>query len=170
MKRSFWELTTHGRASLAFALIGGILAMSAYWLTRPSSIGDDLIAGRYAAAYAKLAKAADAGDARAMNYIGNMHYLGLGVDQDYAAALRWYKKAALKGSISARVNAGHIYSQGLGQPKDIMRAYAWFIHARAGGSDAANNYLREILGGFEVVPNMMQRAQELYPNVEALAR
>lgn len=46
------------------------------------------------AAYSNFEKAADLGDAPAMNEIGYMYDWGYGVEQDYAMAMEWYGKAA----------------------------------------------------------------------------
>ncbi|MDX2265066.1 MAG: hypothetical protein NW215_08855 [Hyphomicrobiales bacterium] len=156
---------------VAFAIwIVILLAIVAALPGKPPGVRSAMLNGDYDAAYARLLKAADAGDATAKNAIGNMYYLGLGRHQDFKLAREWYFKAALAGNAAACVNAGHLYSQGLGVPKDIMRTYGWFVHAKKAGSTEADNYLREILGGFEVVPNMMQRSMELYPTVAALTK
>ena len=42
-------------------------------------------------------KAAEAGNAKAMNNIGNLYYDGLGVEQDEAKAEEWYAKAKAAG-------------------------------------------------------------------------
>jgi hypothetical protein len=160
--------------TVGVALICSIFLVAAFWWLSPApgsqGLRTDMINGNYSAAYARLIKSAQTGDAEAQNGVGNMYYLGLGVDQDFAKARQWYFKAALNGNSAAASNAGHMYSQGLGVPKDIMRSYAWFVHATKMGSKDADNYLREILGGFEVVPNMMERAMERYPDVKALTR
>ncbi len=156
---------------IAFAIsVAAIALFTAVISNRSAGLRSDFLYGNYKSAHARLIEGSKTGDATAENALGNIYYLGLGVDQDYKKAREWYFKAALKGNAAACVNAGHLYSQGLGVPKDIMRTYAWFVHAKKAGSQEADNYLREILGGFEVVPNMMQRAMDLYPNVQALAR
>ncbi|MDZ4790124.1 MAG: tetratricopeptide repeat protein [Hyphomicrobiales bacterium] len=152
------------------ASLAVIALFTAFISNRSGGLRSDMLGGNYSSAYSRLLKASEAGDATAENAIGNMYYLGLGRDQDYKLAREWYFKAALKGNAAACVNAGHLYSQGLGVPKDIMRTYGWFVHAKKAGSKEADNYLREILGGFEVVPNMMQRSLELYPTVAALTK
>lgn len=154
-------------ALIAVALVLMAVALFVYGSQR-QGVRTQLIRGNYQAAYATLIQRARAGDAGAQNSIGNMYYLGLGVEKDYRQAAEWYLRAALNGNIAARVNSGHLYNQGLGVKKDFLRAYAWFVHARKAGSDTADNYLKEILSGFEVVPNMMQRAMELYPSVESM--
>jgi hypothetical protein len=49
-----------------------------------------------------LQKAADAGDAVAMNNLGLLYEKGLGVAQDYAQAREWFQKAANAGNAEAK--------------------------------------------------------------------
>ena len=65
---------------------------------------------------------AEAGDADAQNYVGEIYLKGLGTEPDYAKAAEWFEKSAAQGSRRARINLGYIYEQGLGVPRDIAKA------------------------------------------------
>lgn len=66
--------------------------------------------------------AAEAGDAKAQNYVGQIYERGLGGEPDYAAAAIWYQKAAAQGYSQALFNLGTLYERGLGVPKDRLKA------------------------------------------------
>lgn len=65
---------------------------------------------------------AEAGDADAQNYVGEIYAKGLGTDPDYAKAAEWYQKAAAQGSTRAKINLGFLYEEGLGVEKDPQKA------------------------------------------------
>lgn len=65
---------------------------------------------------------AEAGDADAQNYVGEIYLKGLGIDPDYSRSAQWFEKAAAQGSRRARINLGYQYEQGLGVPKDLPKA------------------------------------------------
>lgn len=54
-------------------------------------------------------RAAENGNAEAMDKLGNMYYYGNGVKQDYETALYWLKKAVSKGCCSAAYLIGEYY-------------------------------------------------------------
>lgn len=124
--------------------------------------------GDYRAAHAALREPAGRGDAWAQNALGNLYYLGLGVETDYRRAIDWYWKAAAQGNAAAQMNMGHLYDQGLGVARDPLRAFAWYRQAQQNGSDKAKELMRLIAGSLSMTPNQILRARELYPTVEAL--
>lgn len=65
---------------------------------------------------------AEAGNADAQNYVGEIYLKGLGTQPDYAQAAQWFEKAAAQGSRRARINLGYQYEQGLGVPQDTAKA------------------------------------------------
>ncbi len=78
--------------------------------------------------------AAQAGDAKAQNYVGQIFEKGLGTSPDYPAAAIWYQKAADQGYGPALFNLGTLYERGLGVPEDRLKALnlyrqAWGIPA-----------------------------------------
>ncbi|MBS0556104.1 MAG: caspase family protein [Proteobacteria bacterium] len=76
---------------------------------------------------------ADAGDAEAQNYVGEIYLKGLGTEPDYAKARAWFEKSAAQGFKRARVNLGYLYEQGLGVPKDLAKALN--LYGEASGVD-----------------------------------
>jgi tetratricopeptide (TPR) repeat protein len=75
--------------------------------------------GDYAKALPPLQKAAEAGNAEAMNQLGQLYQTGRGVAQpDYAQAREWYQKAAEAGNVRAMYNLGVLYEKGLGVAQD----------------------------------------------------
>lgn len=78
--------------------------------------------------------AAQAGDPKAQNYVGEIFERGLGTSPDYAAAAIWYQKAAEQKYGPALFNLGTLYERGLGVPEDRLKALnlyrqAWGIPA-----------------------------------------
>lgn len=73
--------------------------------------------------------AADGGDAKAMNHLGEIYEKGLGVAPDFEVALQWYNKAAAKGNSSAMINLGSLYERGEGVPQDMLKAMNWYRKA-----------------------------------------
>jgi hypothetical protein len=81
---------------------------------------------------------AQAGDARAQNYVGEIYERGLGAQPDPEAAALWYRRAAEQGFAPAMVNLGQLYELGLGVPRDPAQAVSWYQRAmQAGGSAVA---------------------------------
>lgn len=65
---------------------------------------------------------AEAGNAEAQTYVGELYEQGLGTAPDYQRAAHWYTQAANQGNPRARINLGSLYERGLGVPKDPQRA------------------------------------------------
>jgi len=72
---------------------------------------------------------AEAGDAQAQTYVGEIYEKALGVPADYAAAARWYRRAAEQGFARAQINLGYLYENGLGVSKDRSEALRWYRRA-----------------------------------------
>lgn len=89
-------------------------------------------------------KAAELGNADAMDNIGALYEEGEGVEIDYVKALTWYKKAAERGSEQAAFYAGKMYYEGLGVTKDLIVARQYFLQAARAGYANANERLNEI--------------------------
>jgi uncharacterized protein len=84
-----------------------------------------------------LQKAADAGNANAMNNLGEVYYHGEGVAQDYDKTLQWYQKAADAGNAAAMHNLGTHYAAA----QDYAKAREWYQKAADAGDRAAKQYL-----------------------------
>jgi TPR repeat protein len=65
---------------------------------------------------------AEAGDAEAQAYVGEIYEKGLGRPADFAEAAKWYEKAAAQNSSRAKMNLAYLYEQGLGVRKDPLKA------------------------------------------------
>jgi TPR repeat protein len=86
---------------------------------------------------AKYRKAADAGDANAMNSIGLMYDNGQGMPRDDQQAMAWYRKAAAGGNSNAALQLGFDYGTGHGVPVNYQQAMAWYRKAADEGNAAA---------------------------------
>lgn len=74
-------------------------------------------------------KAADMGDSEAMVKIGNLYYLGKGVNQNDREALKWYRKAAELGDADGLDWVGRMYYKGAGIPKNLVEAVTYYCRA-----------------------------------------
>ncbi|MGB2578124.1 TPR repeat protein [Elusimicrobium simillimum] len=61
-----------------------------------------------------MTTAAELKDERALNRLGNMYYMGRGVERDFAKALDFYQKAVENGSVNAKTSLGTMYFLGHG--------------------------------------------------------
>ncbi|MCE3004271.1 MAG: hypothetical protein LW860_16475, partial [Xanthomonadaceae bacterium] len=75
---------------------------------------------------------AEAGDAEAQNYVGEIYLKGLGTEPDYAKAAEWFGKAVAQGNKRAMINLGYLHEEGLGMPRDLTRALN--LYREASGS------------------------------------
>jgi TPR repeat protein len=82
-------------------------------------------------------KALTAGDAAAMNDLGNHYFDGNGVPKDYTEARKWYERAAAAGNVVAMGNVGDLYFHGIGVPVDFAEARRWYEKAAAAGNAKA---------------------------------
>jgi len=78
---------------------------------------------------------AEAGDADAQNYVGEIYLKGLGTAPDYAKAKEWFEKSAAQNSRRARINLGYLYEQGLGVDRDIAKALNLYGEASGVSND-----------------------------------
>ena len=102
--------------------------------------------------------------------IGNLYYLGLGVERDQLLAARWYLKAALKGNVPAQVNLGQMFWNGRGVPKRPLKAVGWFNLARKGGSERADGHIRYMILANAILPNMIEAAKNRYEDLKIVNR
>jgi len=80
-----------------------------------------------------LLRAAEAGNAEAMNILGVLFVVGSRVPRDYSTALYWFQKAIDAGSSTAMNNVATMYLFGLGVPRDSANAFRWLERAAARG-------------------------------------
>ncbi len=163
---------------LIFALRRGLLVLVTvivcaglllrYLPSRPQSAVAAMAAGRYDIAADYYAKAANAGDRRASNSLGNLYYLGLGIDRDYQRASELYFESARAGIAEAQLNLGHMFKLGLGVNSDPMRAFAWYNMADIHGSPAAELYLRQISQEWTLSPLQISTALTKWAKLQSL--
>lgn len=72
---------------------------------------------------------ADAGDAEAMNNVGEIYEQGVRGTPDPTLAAAWYRKAAEAGSKRGQRNLAALYEQGLGVEASLEQAVAWYRKA-----------------------------------------
>jgi len=75
---------------------------------------------------------AEAGDAEAQNYVGEIYLKGLGTAPDYGKAAAWFGKAVAQGNKRAMINLGFLHEEGLGMARDLTRALN--LYRQASGS------------------------------------
>ena len=95
--------------------------------------GDDESIRDYEKAITWYRKAAEKGNARAQNIMGNRYFNGKGVEQNYVEAVKWYRKSAMQGYDAAQRNLGICYRQGKGVKTDNVKAFEWYTKAAKQG-------------------------------------
>jgi len=114
-----------------------------------------------------LRRAAETGDADAMNALGVLYCGETEFGHDYTSALYWYLKAAGHGSTRAMNNIARMYLDGLRVSPDGTSALAWFKRSAAQG-DVRGEYSLAVMAdnGIGAAPDsrlalaMYQRAAE----------
>ena len=87
---------------------------------------------------------AEAGDAEAMNNVGEIYEQGVRGAPDFTLAAAWYRKAAEAGSRRGQRNLGALYEQGLGVTADAAIALSWYRRAAGLDSEIDLDAQREI--------------------------
>ncbi len=151
-------------AAVAFVAASSILTYVLY----PKDLRAALDRGYYGIARQFLAAEANRGDASAQNRLANLYYLGLGGERSYTRAFSWYFKSAAQVHSPAQVNVARMYRQGLGVKRDVLRAFAWLRQARINRNELAETQMRWLTTSLTLGPNQIQRARELYGELEDL--
>ena len=86
---------------------------------------------------ARLRRAAEDGDSRAMNQLGNAYREGRGVERDLSLAAGWFEKSAAAGNPNAMLSLAAMHREGQGVTKDLHRALALLKQAAASGNPRA---------------------------------
>jgi len=111
-------------AALLLCVVGVAPASADVWSDYLS--GRDLYRKKeYAAAYPLLLRAAQAGDARAQFWIGEMNRTGEYPHLDGKGAALWYRKAADQGHAPAQMALAMMLHRGVDIPLDRIGAYRW---------------------------------------------
>lgn len=170
--RTFRQITASSRtpvlAACATALI--IIATTLFWLSPHTDMRTSLLNGEYNKAYQQALNAANNGDHPAENVLGNLYYLGLGVERNYKHAALWYQKSALGGYTPAQVNMGHLHSQGLGVEKDAVQTLGWYWLAKISGHKDVKKHLQVKLDELQLVPGQIQEAQQQFSSLEKVRK
>lgn len=82
--------------------------------------------GNYAEAVKWYRKAANKGDNKARNDLGNCYYGGKGVEKDELEAVRWFWDAAVQGDAEAQNSLGDCYYYGKGVEENETEAVEWY--------------------------------------------
>lgn len=92
------------------------------------------------AAFPRLLKDAEQGDAVAQDHVAYLYMSGWGVEQNYNEALKWLEKAVSQGNASAQNHLGIMYHNGTGVACDLHKAgELWEMAAQQGNTNAMLN-------------------------------
>jgi len=125
-------------------------------------------AGRSAEAMALLRKAADLGDSRAMQELGEMFMEGAVVEKNDEEAARWFRKGADKGNTAAMLYLGGMFRLGNGVEQSDTDAANWFRKAADAGNSAAMYNLGTLYEDGTGVPRDVNAAKQLYEKAAKL--
>jgi serine/threonine-protein kinase len=92
-------------------------------------------------------KAADAGSATGMLYLGSMYTDGTGVTQSDDQAAHWWGKAADAGNAAGMYDLGTLYEEGRGVPRSAAKAKELYQKAANLGNDEAKKRLAHMQPG-----------------------
>ncbi len=146
--------------------------LAAFYLSArlPASTYVDAMAkGQYLRASKLLQPEVDNNNPQARNALGNLYYLGIGVERNYRDAALLYHTAASQGFAAAQLNLGHLYKQGLGVNKDAERAYGWYTHAHIAGSTWAEYYITQLSSELTLTPLQMAAAKTRWRKLDQLS-
>jgi uncharacterized protein len=120
--------------------------MTAEKQTNEELYGDAAFAygeGRFDDAFAAFSQLAEAGNAKAASYVGEMYLRGEGILPDIDIGLEWMQRAASWGNSTAAYNLGALYRCGhYGIEKDQDKSAAFFRLAKELGCEmSVDQYL-----------------------------
>ena len=92
---------------------------------------------QYEEAIALYRLCAEEGDSEALNKMGGMYVMGLGVEANPQKAFELFTEAAEKGNLKALCNLGLLYEDGNGVQKDILKAIECYTEAAKLGETEA---------------------------------
>lgn len=93
--------------------------------------------GDYQSAYRIINPMASKGEAPALNLLGMMYELGLGVSKNAEKSVTYYRQAAEKGYSYAQYNLAVSYDSGVGIPINYREAVKWYTRAAEQGASFA---------------------------------
>ena len=87
-------------------------------------------------------KAAEQGNGRAMNAVGNYYANGVGgVEKNLTEAVKWYRKSVERGNDRGQCSLGWCYENGYGVEKDLAEAVKWYRKSAEQGNAVAQRNL-----------------------------
>jgi TPR repeat protein len=89
-------------------------------------------------------RAAEAGDARAENYLGYAYMRGWGVPTNYSQARYWLGKSAAANDRLGLFNLASMDEHGLGGPADVTTAISLYKRSASTGYVGARDALRRL--------------------------
>ena len=146
---------------LIFAAVAALFTSSLAFADTQTGI-DAFSAQKFDVALKELQPAAEAGDANAMYYLGQMYAGGFGVDKDPKKALELYRTAAELGHTDSQRELGTALALGEGVQQDVTQGLKWLMIAARSGNEQARAYA-ERFGRF------MSRTVVLSARMEAAA-
>lgn len=93
--------------------------------------------GDYQSAYKLILPIASKGEPPALNLLGMMYELGLGVSKDPERSVNYYRQAADKGYSYAQYNLAVSYDTGIGVSLNFREAVKWYKRAAEQGASIA---------------------------------
>lgn len=92
----------------------------------------------------ELEAVANQDNPEAQEYLGDMYYDGIYIEQNYSKAFINYEKAANNNQFYAQYCLGHMYEYGQGVEKNIKKAKEWYELAAKQNYESAIKALKEI--------------------------
>ena len=80
-----------------------------------------------------LQESAKAGNSKALTYLGDMYYMGIGVGQDKSAGEKWYEKAIKEHDYLAEYRMAVILSKTSMDTNDLKRSYSLLYESASAG-------------------------------------
>jgi TPR repeat protein len=143
-------------------LRAGLLSIVLLWSVAAVAAETANRADFYAENIAALHAAAEKGDAKAQNDLGNWYSWGTywGVQNNYQKSVNWYRKAAEQGLAEAQYNLAGMYLEGQGVLKNNQEAIKWYRKAAEQG----------FIGAQFAVGAMYEDGQGVQQNYEEAAK
>ena len=98
----------------------------------------------YGKAAYSFQKAAEAGEANAQYFLGNMYQTGRGVTKNYTEAVKWFRRAAEQGHTGGQYFLAGMYEKGIGVREDKGEAVNWYRKAARQGHPLAQKALQRL--------------------------
>ena len=133
-----------------------------------STAVENLRTGKAQAAVALFRQAADLGDTRAMQDLGEIFMEGNVVDKNEKEAEKWFRKGADQGNTSAMLSLGGMYELGNGVEQSDKQAADWYRRAAGAGNPAAMFNLGRFYEEGTGVSRDVAKAKDLYLKSAAL--